>query len=83
MEITIAASLSTTGSGTAVKFDLEVNGAIVDVSETPLGAGGDHHVTQAFFLNLNAGEIVSVRASETGGGTISLDEFSVLHLRVL
>jgi hypothetical protein len=83
VEITIAASLTTTGAGPVVKFDLEVNGAVVDVSETPLGAGGDHHVTQAFFLNLNAGEVVSVRASETGGGTISLDEFSVLHLRVL
>ena len=83
VEITIAASLTTPGATPVVKFDLEVNGAVVDVSETPLGAGGDHHVTQAFFLNLNAGEVVSVRASETGGGTISLDEFSVLHLRVL
>lgn len=83
VEITIAASLTTTGSGTAVKFDLEVNGAVVDVSETPLGAGNDHHVTQAFFRNLTTGDVVSVRASETGTGTVSVDAFSVLHLRVL
>lgn len=83
VEITIAASLITTGSGTAVKFDLEVNGAVVDVSETPLGAGAAHHVTQVFFKNLSSGDIVSVRASETGTGTVSLDAFSVLHLRVL
>ena len=83
VEITIAASLTTTGSGTVVKFDLEVNGAVVDVSETPLGAGNDHHVTQAFFRNLSGGDIVSVRASETGSGTVSLDASSVLHLRVL
>lgn len=83
VEITIAASLSTTGSGTSVKFDLEVNGAIVDVSESPLGSGADHHVTQVFFKNLNNGDVISVRASETGSGTISLDAFSVLHLRVL
>ena len=83
VEITIAASLTTTGAGPVVKFDLEVNGAVVDVSETPLGAGGDHHVTNAFFLNLGTGDVVSVRASETGGGTISLDASSVLHLRVL
>ena len=83
VEITIAASLTTTGSGTAVKFDLEVNGAVVDVSETPLGAGADHHVTQAFFRNLSSGDVVSVRASETGSGTVSLDASSVLHLRVL
>ena len=83
VEITIAASLTTTGSGTVVKFDLEVNGAVVDVSETPLGAGTDHHVTQAFFRNLTTGDVVSVRASETGSGTVSLDASSVLHLRVL
>jgi hypothetical protein len=83
VEITIAASLTTTGSGTVVKFDLEVNGAVEDTSETPLGAGADHHVTNSFFRNLTAGDIVSVRASETGTGTISLDAFSVLHLRVL
>jgi len=83
VEITIAASLTTTGSGTSVRFDLEVNGAVVDVSDTPLGAGTEHHVTQVFFKNLSSGDIVSVRASETGSGTISLDAFSVLHLRVL
>ena len=43
----------------------------------------DHHVTQAFFLNLGTGDVVSVRASETGSGTVSLDASSVLHLRVL
>jgi hypothetical protein len=83
VEITIAASLTTTGSGTAVKFELEINGAVVDASETPLGAGTDHHVTNSFFRNLTTGDIVSVRASETGSGTISLDASSVLHLRVL
>ena len=83
VEITIAASLTTTGSSTAVKFELEINGAVVDASETPLGAGTDHHVTNSFFKNLTSNDIVSVRASETGSGTVSLDAFSVLHLRVL
>ena len=83
VEITIAASLTTTGSGTVVKFELEINGAVVDTSETPLGAGTDHHVTNSFFRNLTSNDIVSVRASETGSGTISLDALSVLHLRVL
>ncbi len=83
VEIAIAASLTTTGSGTAVKFELEINGAVVDASETPLGAGTDHHVTNSFFKNLTSNDIVSVRASETGSGTVSLDASSVLHLRVL
>jgi hypothetical protein len=71
------------GSGVVVKFNFELNGAVINTNETTLGTGTDHFVTQSTFANLSAGDLIAVTALETGSGTASIDQYSILHIRKL
>ena len=72
------------GAGVAVKFNFELNGVIINSNETTLGAGTDHFVTQSTFLtDPIAGDLLSITALETGSGTASIDQYSILHIRKL
>ena len=66
-----------------MQFHFAVNGTVVNVNETTLGTGTAHFITQSTFVNLNAGDLISVTAAETGSGTVSLDQYTILHLRKL
>ena len=83
-QITLCAPLTTSGgAGCIVQFRFTVNGTVVNTSETTLGTGTDHFITQSTFANLNAGDIIAVTAAETGSGSIELDQYAILHLRKL
>jgi len=83
-QITICMAITSSGgSGVVVKFNFELNGAVINTNETTLGTGTDHFVTQSTFANLNAGDLIAVTALETGSGTASIDQYSILHIRKL
>jgi len=83
-QLTLCAAITTSGgAGCVIDFHFQVNGSVVNTNETTLGTGTAHFVTQSTFVNLNAGDIISVTAAETGSGTVSLDQYSILHLRKL
>ncbi len=83
-QITICMAITTSGgTGVVVKFNFELNGAVINSNETTMGSGTDHFVTQSTFANLNAGDLISVTALETGSGTASINQYSILHIRKL
>ena len=84
-QITICMAITTSGgAGVAVKFNFELNGVIINSNETTLGSGTDHFVTQSTFLtDPIAGDLLSITALETGSGTASIDQYSILHIRKL
>lgn len=83
-QITICAPVTTSGgAGCVIQFKFDVNGTTVNTSETTLGTGTSHFITQSTFANLNAGDVISVTAAETGSGTVSLDQYAILHVRKL
>jgi hypothetical protein len=83
-QITICMAITTSGgAGVVVKFNFELNGVIINANETTLGTGTEHFVTQSTFANLNAGDLIAVTALETGSGTASIDQYSILHIRKL
>ena len=84
-QITICMAITTSGgAGVAVKFNFELNGVIINSNETTLGAGTDHFVTQSTFLtDPIAGDLLSITALETGSGTASIYQYSILHIRKL
>lgn len=83
-QITICMAITTSGgAGVVVKFSFELNGVIINSNETTLGTGTEHFVTQSTFANLNAGDLISITALETGSGTASIDQYSILHIRKL
>jgi hypothetical protein len=81
-QITLCAPIVTAATSTSVQFDFMVNGVMVNSSETEFKTIGNHFITQSTFANLNAGEIVSVTATETAG-TATLSQYSILHFRKL
>jgi hypothetical protein len=83
-QITICMAITTSGgAGVVVKFNFELNGAVINANETTLGTGTEHFVTQSTFANLSAGDLIAVTALETGSGTASIDQYSILHIRKL
>jgi hypothetical protein len=83
-QITICMAITTSGgAGVVVKFNFELNGAVINSNETTMGSGTDHFVTQSTFANLNAGDLIAVTALETGSGTASINQYSILHIRKL
>jgi hypothetical protein len=83
-QITICAPVTTSGgAGCVIEFKFDVNGATVNTSETTLGTGTAHFITQSTFANLNAGDVISVTAAETGSGTVSINQYAILHIRKL
>jgi hypothetical protein len=83
-QITLCAAITTSGgAGCVVQFRFLVNGTVVSINESTLGTGTAHFVTQSTFANLNANDIISVTAAETGSGTVSLDQYTILHVRKL
>lgn len=83
-QVTLCAGITTSGgAGCVVQFNFAVNGTVVNVNETTLGTGTAHFITQSTFVNLNAGDLISVTAVETGSGTVELDQYTILHLRKL
>ena len=83
-QVTLCAAITTSGgAGCVVEFNFAINGAVVNVNETTLGTGTAHFITQSTFFNLNAGDLISVTAAETGSGTVSIDQYSILHIRKL
>ena len=83
-QVTLCAPITTSGgAGCVVEFNFAINGTIINVNETTLGAGTAHFITQSTFVNLNAGELISVTAAETGSGTVSIDQYAILHIRKL
>lgn len=83
-QVTLGASISTGGgSGAQIKLYFDINGSTVNVNETPLGSGADHFVTQSTVVNLTSGDTLSVLAEETGSVSITLNKYSVFHLRKL
>jgi hypothetical protein len=81
-QITLCAPIVTAATSTSVQFDFMVNGVMVNSSETEFKTAGDHFITQSTFANLNAGDIISVAATETAG-TATLSQYSILHFRKL
>jgi hypothetical protein len=83
-QITICMAITTSGgAGVVVKFNFELNGVVINTNETTLGTGVGHFVTQSTFVNFIAGDLLSVTALETGSGTVSIDQYSILHIRKL
>jgi hypothetical protein len=83
-QITICMAITSSGgAGVVVKFNFELNGAVINANETTLGTGTEHFVTQSTFANLSAGDLIAVTALETGSGTASIDQYSILHIRKL
>jgi hypothetical protein len=83
-QITLCAPVITSGgAGCVVQFKFSVNGTIVNTSDTTLGTGTDHFITQSTFANLNAGDIIAVTAIETGSGTVEVSQGAILHVRKL
>lgn len=83
-QIMLCAPITTSGgAGCEIKFNFQINGTTVNANQTTLGSGTDHFVTQSTFVNLSAGDVVSVTAQETGSGTVQLDQYTVLHFRKL
>lgn len=81
-QITLCAGILTGATSSSVQFDFMVNGVMVNSSETEFKTAGDHFITQSTFANLNGGDIVSVTATETAG-TVTLNQYSILHFRKL
>jgi hypothetical protein len=81
-QITLCAAITTGATSSSIKFTFDVNGVTVNTAETEFKTAGDHFVTQSSFANLNAGDIVSVTATETAG-TVTLNQYSILHFRKL
>lgn len=81
-QITLCAGVTTSATSSAIVFEFNVNGITVNSSETEFKSSGSHFVTQSTFANLNAGDIVSVTATE-GAGTVVLDQYTILHFRKL
>lgn len=81
-QITLCAPILTGATSSSIQFDFMVNGVMVNSSETEFRTAGDHFITQSTFANLNAGDIVSVTATETAG-TVTLNQYSILHIRKL
>jgi hypothetical protein len=83
-QITICMAITTSGgAGVVAKFNFELNGTVINANETTLGTGTEHFVTQSTFANLSAGDLIAVTALETGSGTASIDQYSILHIRKL
>jgi hypothetical protein len=83
-QVMLCAAITTSGgAGCEIKLDFQLNGTTVNVNQTTLGSGTAHFITQSTFVNLNGGDIISVKASETGSGTVSVDQYTVLHIRKL
>ena len=83
-QITICMDITTTASSAVVKFFFELNGVIINTNETALGVGTDHFVTQSTFLtDPIAGDLLSITALETGAGAVTIDQYSILHIRKL
>jgi hypothetical protein len=83
-EVTLGASILTGGgSGAQIKFSFDINGSTVNINETPLGSGTDHFVTQSTVVNLTSGDTLSILAEETGSVSVTLNKYSVFHLRKL
>lgn len=83
-QVTLCAGITTSGgAGCVVQFNFAINGTVVNVNETSLGTGTAHFITQSTFVNINAGDLISVTAAETGSGTVSLDQYAILHIRKL
>jgi hypothetical protein len=81
-EITLSASITTTGGGTTnVTFYFDVNGSVIGTSSTSYIAG-DHFLTQSTIINGAGGDVVSVRVLASAA-TADLNEFSVFHIRKL
>lgn len=83
-QVTLGASILTGGgSGAQIKFSFDINGSTVNINETPLGSGTDHFVTQSTVVNLTSGDTLSILAEETGSVSVTLNKYSVFHLRKL
>ena len=83
-QVTLGASILTGGgSGAQIKLSFNINGSTVNIDETPLGSGTDHFVTQSTVVNLTSGDTLSVLAEETGSVSVTLNKYSVFHLRKL
>lgn len=81
-QVTLCAAITTSATSSAVRFTFDINGSTVNSSETEFKSAGAHFVTQSTFINLNAGDVVSVQATETAG-TVELDQYSILEFRKL
>ena len=81
-EITLSASIKTTGGGTTnVTFYFDINGSVIGTSLTTYSAG-DHFLTQSTIINGAGGDVVSVRALASAP-TADVNLNSVLHIRKL
>lgn len=81
-EITLSASITTTGGGTTnVTFYFDVNGSVIGTSLTTYSAG-DHFLTQSTIINGASGDVVSVRALASAA-TAKINLNSVFHIRKL
>jgi hypothetical protein len=81
-QVTICAPITTSATSSAIVFEFNINGTTVNSSETEFKTSGAHFVTQSTFVNLNAGDIVSVMATEVAG-TVVVDQYAILAFRKL
>ncbi len=81
-QITLASAITTAATSSAVVFEFNVNGVTVNTSETEFKSAGGHFVSELTFSNLNAGDVVSVTATE-GAGNVVVEQYTILHFRKL
>ncbi len=81
-QITLASAITTAATSSAIVFEFNVNGITVNTSETEFKTIGGHFVSELTFSNLNAGDVVSVTATE-GAGNVVVEQYTILHFRKL
>jgi hypothetical protein len=81
-QITLASAITTAATSSAVVFEFNINGVTVNISETEFKSIGGHFVSELTFVNLNAGDVVSVTATE-GAGNVVVEQYTILHFRKL
>jgi hypothetical protein len=81
-EITLSASLTTTGANADITFFFDVNGTVSGTSQTSFKNTGDHFLTQGTIINAAGGDVISVRVVAAASGS-QLDQYTVFHVRRL
>lgn len=80
-QVVLSANVTTSTANTDLVFYFDINGVTFGHAESSLKSAGSNFITQATTVNLNGGEILSLRAKASASTT--LEAYSVFHLRKL
>lgn len=80
-QVSLMADITTTTVNTDVTFYLDINGVVYAHVESSFKSAGSNFMTESSIININGGEIVSLRAKASS--STDLEAYSVFHLRKL